>query len=64
MCISTLITKTIVATDRACQQAKVKASVVKEVSGIGHQIIKDNMPAFRDDLKERVLAKVTAQLQK
>jgi hypothetical protein len=64
MCISTIITKAIVASDRVCQQAIVKGSVVREVSGLGHQIIKESLPTFRETLKEKVLAKVTAQLSK
>jgi hypothetical protein len=64
MCISTLITKAIVGTDAIVQEAIVKGSVVREVSGLGHDIIKSNMPAFRETLKEKVLAKVTAQLSK
>ena len=62
--LTTIITKALVGTDAIVQETIVKASVIKEVSGLGHDIIKGNMPAFRESLKEKVLAKVTAQLNK
>ena len=62
--LTTLITKAIVGTDAIVQETLVKGCVIKEVSGLGHDIIKQNMPAFKESLKEKVLAKITAQLNK
>ena len=61
---TTLITRALVKTDSILQETKVKASIVREVTGIAHGIIKENLPSYRDDLKAKLLAKITDSLAK
>ncbi|WP_224961825.1 hypothetical protein [Geomonas subterranea] len=62
--LTTIITKAIVSTDAIMQETKVKVSIVREVAGIAHGIIKENLPEYRDDLKAKLLDSITASLQK
>jgi hypothetical protein len=62
--LTSIITRAIVGTDAIVQETKVKASIVREVAGIAHGIIKDNLPSYRDDLKAKLLAKITDSLAK
>jgi hypothetical protein len=62
--LTTIICKTIVTTDAIVQETKVKASIIKEVAGIAHGIIKESLPEYRDDLKAKLLTKITDSLQK
>ena len=62
--LTTLITRALVKSDTFIQETKVKASIVKEVAGIAHNIIKDNLPSYRDDLKAKLLSKITDSLTK
>lgn len=62
--LTTIITKAIVSTDAIMQETRVKASIVREVAGIAHGIIKESLPEYRDDLKAKLLEKITTSLQK
>jgi hypothetical protein len=62
--LTSIICKTIVGTDSLLQETKVKASIIREVAGIAHGIIAQNLPSYRDDLKAKLLAKITESLAK
>ncbi|QXE88123.1 hypothetical protein KP003_06915 [Geomonas nitrogeniifigens] len=62
--LTAIITKAIVSTDAIMQETRVKASIVREVAGIAHGIIKEQLPEYRDDLKAKLLDRITASLQK
>jgi hypothetical protein len=62
--LTSIITRAIVGTDAIVQETKVKASIIREVAGIAHGIIKDNLPSYHDDLKSKLLAKITDSLAK
>lgn len=62
--LTTIITKAIVSTDAIVQETKVKCSIIREVAGIAHGIIAENLPSYRDDLKAKLLTKITDSLTK
>ncbi|UFS69489.1 hypothetical protein LPW11_16505 [Geomonas sp. RF6] len=62
--LTTIITRTIVSADNLVQQTRVKAEIVREVAGIAHGIIKQNLPEYREDLKAKLLDKINNSLQK
>ena len=62
--LTTIITKAIVGTDAIVQETKAKVSIIREVSSIAHGIIKENLPSYRDDLKAKLLSKITESLTK